>query len=196
MYLVLVRHTQPQVDSGICYGQLDVPLQEGFELKFEKIKNFLKEFEPYKVITSPSSRCKQLASFLRNHDFIENPALLEMNFGAWEGKTWDEIPKEEIELWYNNFVNYKIPNGESFFELYFRVIQFFQKSEFPQNQVWITHAGVIRAIVCEVLHLDLQNAFQFEVDLGGLTILQKKYGKWNVKTLNLILEPSFLSKYS
>lgn len=188
MYLVLVRHTEPKIDSGICYGQLDVPLQEGFELKFKKIKDFLKQFEPYTLFTSPSLRCKQLACFLRNNEFIENSSLLEMNFGTWEEKSWDEIPKQEIQPWYEDFVNYKIPNGESFFELYIRVVKFFQESKFTQNQVWITHAGVIRSIVCKVLNLDLQNAFKFEVNLGSLTIFRKKYSDWSLESLNFKLE--------
>ncbi len=188
MYLILIRHTKVSIDSNICYGQLDVPLEKNYEIEFQKIKKFLLQFEPYQILTSPSNRCKQLARCLRKDNFFENSVLLEMNFGNWEGKNWGEIPQLEIELWYEDFVNYKIPNGESFQELYFRINHFFKNFNFTQNQVWITHAGVIRSLVCSVFNLDLKHAFSFDVDYGSITILQKKYDKWNLKTLNVNLE--------
>ncbi|MCX7999796.1 MAG: histidine phosphatase family protein, partial [Leptospiraceae bacterium] len=135
--------------------------------------------------TSPSLRCKQLSSYLRKEDFFEDSRLLEINFGDWEGKKWEEIPQKEIEPWYNDFVNVKVPSGESFQELYTRVVDCFKNSNFTQNQVWITHAGVIRSVICEVLGLDLKNAFRLEIDYGSASVFQRKYESWVLKQLGI-----------
>ena len=43
---------------------------------------------------------------------------MEMNFGDWEMKNWDDIPLEELNPWMQDFVNVRVSNGESFTDLY------------------------------------------------------------------------------
>lgn len=169
MEVYLVRHTETICEKGICYGQADVGLFEPYQNQFEKIKKQLPESAIY--FSSPLLRCTLLADYLSSANYKTDARLMEMNFGAWELQSWDNIPKEELDPWMKDFVHEKVPNGESFTELFERVIQFIDselKSESSQPIVIVTHAGVIRSILCESSGLDLKDAFQNKVDFGSV----------------------------
>ena len=46
---------------------------------------------------------------------------MEVHCGEWEMKSWDELPKEEIDPWMADFVNIRTPGGESYLDLQERV---------------------------------------------------------------------------
>lgn len=167
MQIYLVRHTETVCEKGICYGQADVALQLPFEEQFEAIK---KQLPPTAVFySSPLQRCTVLADYLSGMNYQTDARLMEMNFGDWEMKAWDAILPEEINPWMNDFVNIKVPNGESFTELYQRVVAFMDDlfvKETNEPIVLVTHAGVIRSILCKISGLPLKDAFQNKVDFG------------------------------
>ncbi|ESU27028.1 gpmA protein [Flavobacterium limnosediminis JC2902] len=121
------------------------------------------------IYSSPLQRCTVLADYLSGANYQTDSRLMEMSFGDWEMKKWDAIPPEEINPWMNDFVNVKVPNGESFTELYARVIDFTEivlQSDKTKPIVLITHAGVIRSVLCKISDLPLNDAFQNKVDFG------------------------------
>jgi alpha-ribazole phosphatase len=73
--------------------------------------------------------------------------------------------------WMNDFVNVRVPNGESFVDLYNRVVDF-MTNEFQKDTlkpvVIVAHAGVIRSILCKITSLPLKDAFQNKVDYGSV----------------------------
>ena len=89
-------------------------------------------------------------------------------------RKWDDINQEELNKWMTDFVNEKTPAGECFTDLHQRVKEFFDEIIILHNSeketvVIITHAGVIRSILCQVLDIPLRNAFKIPIDLGGIT---------------------------
>lgn len=171
MELYLIRHTETVCDKGICYGQADVDIREPYLTIFEEIKKQL----PSDVIvySSPLLRCKKMAEFISN-EIIFDERLMEMNFGNWELKNWDEIPTEEINPWMKNFVQVQVPNGESFQELYARILDFIQDLKVTSHSkiAIVTHAGVIRSFLCYEQQLPLQNAFSNNVHYGEVIKIQ------------------------
>lgn len=169
MEVYLVRHTETVCEKGICYGQADVAVQEPFEHLFQEIKNQL-PLEEIKVISSPLKRCTILADFLSNGIFEEDNRLMEMHFGNWELQSWDDIPKEELTLWMEDFVSVQISNGESFEILYERVLSFIKdlKDKNLDKITIVTHAGVIRSFLCYQQNLSLKEAFQNKVNFGQI----------------------------
>ncbi len=182
MRIYLIRHTKLKVQNNICYGNSEVELADSFLEEASLIKTKIFNLKDFVVYSSPLQRCVKLANFLFPNQFQIKTELQEMNFGTWTNKTWDYIP----ELWYQDFVNYKIPEGESFIDFYNKIISFFQieVTNCQRDMIWITHAGVIRSIVCFVLHLDLQNAFYFSLDYGGITTILKKENMFYLEKLN------------
>ncbi len=165
MEIYLVRHTETVCVKGICYGQADVELMEPYFKQFQEIKRQM----PQEAIfySSPLKRCTVLADFLSTSNYTTDNRLMEMNFGNWELKSWDDIPSEEIDPWMKDFVNVNVPNGESFVELHDRVLSFIEeKKEDASSLVIVAHAGVIRSFLCKQMNLDLKNAFSNKVDFG------------------------------
>ncbi|PJZ56219.1 alpha-ribazole phosphatase [Leptospira barantonii] len=181
MELYLIRHTTPDVPKGTCYGRTDVPLIPGFQSEFDSVFEKIRTV-PERIYSSPSSRCKLLAEFLIEKEpkgILEySTCLMELNFGIWEGKLWSDISEEESDSWTKNFVNEKTPNGESYLEMFQRVSEFLDgilKSD-PSGKIGIvTHAGVIRIILCKLLEIPLERSFSFELNYGSLSkiVIQK-----------------------
>ena len=166
MEVYLVRHTETVCPKGICYGQADVDLKEPFISDFETIKSQLPEKTV--VYSSPLQRCMILADYLAPSGFSTDKRLMEMNFGTWELKNWDDIPSGEIDPWMKDFVNVSVPDGESFTELHSRVLSFIDQelTDQPVPVVIVAHAGVIRCFLCKQMNLDLKDAFLNKVDFG------------------------------
>jgi alpha-ribazole phosphatase len=174
MEVYLIRHTTPQIEKGICYGQSDILLADTFQKESSKLLEYLPD-KIDTVYSSPSSRCMKLAELIKpDQKITQDKRLMEMNFGDWEMKKWDEIDKPELNKWMADFVNEKATGGECFEELHQRVKSFFNENmlEAPNaadSVAVITHGGVIRSVLCQVLEIPLRNAFKIPIDYGSIT---------------------------
>lgn len=172
MEIYLVRHTETICEKGICYGQSDVGLKEPFLEQFESIRAQIPNGAI--VYSSPLKRCVQLADFLAS-SITTDFRLMEMGFGDWEMKKWDAIPETDFTPWMNDFVNVSVPNGESFVDLHHRVTDFWKEKiilNSAEKIVIVTHAGVIRSILCAISDLPLKDAFMNKVDFGAILKLE------------------------
>ena len=149
MTLWLVRHAQPLIEPGICYGQLDMPSDaEATQACAAQLAKILPG--GVTVVTSPLQRCELLAPVLigLRPDLSPktDPKLQEMNFGQWEGRAWADIAKAELDAWTDDFANYPAgQTGESVTQFMARVAAAFDELDMSRDTLWITHAGVIRA---------------------------------------------------
>jgi alpha-ribazole phosphatase len=173
MEVYLVRHTETVCEKGICYGQSDVAIKEPFDTVFLSILKQLPR--DAKLYSSPLHRCVVLANYIKDNLGIteanQDSRLMEMNFGDWEMKNWDSIEPDELNPWMTDFVNVRISNGESFTDLYLRVLDFIQhelQTDRSQPIIIVAHAGVIRSFLCEISNLPLKDAFQNKVDFGAV----------------------------
>lgn len=187
MDIYLIRHTQTNTSKGLCYGQSDVALADSFLSDARDVLKKLPVLQTEdKIFSSPLSRCLRLANLLSD-DIIFDTRLLEVNFGDWENVAFSEIAPEHLKHWTENFVTLAPPNGESFSVLCERVANFWQDVIQLENEriFIVTHAGVIRALLAEVLQLPLANAFQFRVDYGSVHKLRYANDYTYVEFLNL-----------
>ena len=174
MDIYLIRHTQTDTPTGLCYGQTDVGLAANFRDEFLKTQQKLTTLGPdCRVYSSPLTRCTEFASLLFRQVHNDD-RLLELNFGDWENCPFDSLDAEGVRDWTDNFVSVGPPNGESFTQLCERVGAFWQDLLLTDAEqvVLVTHAGVIRALLAHVLQLPLANAFKFKVDMGSVHKLQ------------------------
>lgn len=160
MEIYLIRHTTPKVEKGICYGQADLDITETFLEEVEAIKPHLPK-EGVKVYSSPLQRCKKLADALFadfNIDVHED--LMELNCGQWELLPWNDIPKDEIQPWMDDFVNVRVPQGESYVDLHNRVVNRFNAIVAKQESaVIVAHGGVLRSILSHITATPLKESF-------------------------------------
>lgn len=171
MEIYLIRHTTPQIEKGICYGQSDIPLASTFEEEKDTVLRHLPN-ELDAIYSSPLNRCHQLARFIHpGKSIIADERLLEMNFGDWEMKKWDELQQDTLNTWMSDFVNVCVPNGENFIALNERV-QHFIKELIQQDHkkvAIVTHAGVIRCFIAHVLELSLTTTFKVQLAYSSVT---------------------------
>lgn len=146
--LWLVRHAAPLVAPGICYGRLDL---EADALATQQAAQALAQALPARasVRHSPLRRCAQLAQALQalRPELISQPdaGLQEMDFGAWEGRPWDALPRTELDAWAENLHGHAPGGGEPLEAMLARVQDALGGIQ-GADMVWITHAGVARCV--------------------------------------------------
>jgi alpha-ribazole phosphatase len=155
---IFIRHPKLEAMQGICYGALDIQVPK---------KNILQHADALKkvipslpIITSPLQRCSGLAKALASNA-KQDVRLLEMNFGQWQGKAWNEIDRDQLEQWANDVTKFQPPNGESFSDVIARVSEILHT--LTQPHILITHAGVIRAAYFLLGGLDVMDAASIDV---------------------------------
>jgi alpha-ribazole phosphatase len=104
---------------------------------------------------------------------VEDDRLMELDFGLWEGKTWDTINRLESERWMEDFINTSPPEGESLYQMNERVMNFWKELlQYPHQRIAIiTHAGVIRLILAAINSIPLQSIFDINVQYGEVITL-------------------------
>lgn len=171
MEVILIRHTAVDVPTGTCYGQSDVPLKEPFEELAAATKAELKACGPIDhAYTSPLSRCTRLAAFCGYPDAERDPRLMELHFGAWEMKRYDDITDPHLQKWFDDHIHTPATDGESFIQQYERVSRFLDDlRQQPWRRVAVfTHGGVIAATQIYAGLCTAETAFADPTPYGGL----------------------------
>ena len=172
MKLFLIRHTKVDLAKGICYGQSDIKLADNFEEEASKIKERNRSHQFSAIYSSPLQRCALLAQTLGENDknIIYDDRLKELNFGKWEGKSWNAIQDTtEAKHWFNDYINTPCPNGESYRDLLERVSSFINElKQLPNDETIciITHGGVILAFLSTINDISPLKTFEIKIDYG------------------------------
>lgn len=169
MEVVFVRHTSVDVPKGTCYGWTDVPLNKTFEEEAEQTRRELLAYSFDVVYSSPLTRAKRLADYCGYESPVVDERVKEMNMGDWEMCRFDEIDDDNLQKWYDDYMNVPTTNGESFPMLYARVAAFLDELKAkPYNSVAVfAHGGVL---MCAGIYGGLFTAadcFKHLVPFGG-----------------------------
>tara|TARA_B100000809_G_scaffold249300_1_gene280427 strand:- start:29304 stop:29858 length:555 start_codon:yes stop_codon:yes gene_type:complete len=175
MEIYLVRHTTPKIEKGICYGQSNLDTTDTFDSESKKIIEKISFDLETKIYTSPLKRCTQLAA-LFDKNFTIDKRILELNFGDWELKKWDDIPSEELTPWMQDFVHVKVPNGESYVDLDKRANDFFSEilTKGALKNIIVCHAGVMRSILARLTDTALKDSFDIKMVYGQVSKISIK----------------------
>jgi alpha-ribazole phosphatase len=174
MKLIAIRHAEV-VDTGICYGRLDVPTQASPNER----KALLHELKrligatPCVIWSSPSERCSADAHALGTLINVIprlDARLYEIAFGKWEGELWSDLETQgEFKEWMLNWQTATPPDGECLRDLSQRVSDWLAQlpylAQLPSDttHVVFTHAGVIRQLHVSLTSLDWQDAMRLPV---------------------------------
>jgi alpha-ribazole phosphatase len=155
MRLILVRHPLPLVAPDVCYGSSDLPAAPDDIQRVHVALLASASIPPgTPVYASPLQRCAVLAGRLGAHTL--DARLAEMDFGAWELRSWDDIPRAEIDAWAADLANYRPGGGESVLQVAARVATFraelLDRSKHDheparRRAAIICHAGTIRLLM-------------------------------------------------
>jgi len=171
MEIHLLRHIEPDLEKGICYGQLDVPIPNNYkEIQAKIIEGIINDYDV--VFSSPLTRCKLLAEQISNKVVFDD-RLMEVNFGNWEGIKWDDINEVELNNWMENYIEIAPPNGESLHDLVNRFSSFISDINLKgySKILIVTHAGIIRSAMNLFNEIPLDKVMMEKVDYGKIIIL-------------------------
>ena len=128
--LILVRHGQTEMNAQKLYfGKLNPPLNDlGISQAYEA-KDKLLNINYDIIYSSPLERAKQTAEICNYLDknIIFDSNLEEINFGIFEGLTFEEMSKrypDEIKKMEEDWKGYNYITGESPKEMFQRAISF------------------------------------------------------------------------
>lgn len=136
MKILLVRHGETDWNvAQRIQGSTDTPLNEnGIEQARKLSEELAKRETPIiGVYTSKLERAAKTAECVAKKlgkECIVLPGLEEINFGLWEGITWEQVEEqfpEEYQTWHQNRRYEHPPKGESYQELVERVVAALQK---------------------------------------------------------------------
>lgn len=144
---IYVRHSKVYNPAKLCYGQSQMPLDDSYPSELQELQQNLSKHNFSRIYSSPLARCTKLAEDLLPQFKVHiDSRLMELDFGQWEQKAWDDIPRKEIDYWAEDYVNRAPPEGESFLQLISRVRDFHESLDGTKHLVFC-HAGVIRAMM-------------------------------------------------
>jgi alpha-ribazole phosphatase len=146
--LHLVRHPQPLIEPGRCYGASDVAVAEAELARVHANLSAAGLPGTLPVHTSPLQRCAELARRLQPAAQTVDTRLAEMNFGSWELRPWDAIPRSEIDAWAADLLHYRPGGAECVLDVARRVAAFFQdlRQAGHAQALLVCHAGTIRLL--------------------------------------------------
>jgi alpha-ribazole phosphatase len=150
MRVVLIRHPRPLIEPGVCYGRLDIPLHPSGEGDIARIAANPGLDGATRVWSSPARRCRVLADAIRETLAVPltvDHRLLELDFGDWEGRPWDEVPRADLDRWAADPVGFAPPRGESGAALIARVRDFEAVlHRYGQDCVVVSHGGPLKVL--------------------------------------------------
>jgi alpha-ribazole phosphatase/probable phosphoglycerate mutase len=159
--LLLVRHAQTDMAGTYC-GHSDPPLNQAGRDQVRALLESLAHESFDAVYTSDLLRARQTATAAAEFfdvPCLALPGLREIDFGAWEGRTWSQVEEQDpgfAARWLSEFPALPAPGGESFSAFESRVLSALDEILTQQQHarvLIVSHAGVMRTILrvrCQV----------------------------------------------
>lgn len=174
----LLRHGD--VEGGRKYrGQQDDPLSE---LGWQQLRDCTKKKQHWQhIISSPLKRCAEFADELAQTCYLPlrtEEQFKEVSFGLWEGKTAEQLLEsdaETIKQYWADPINTTPPQGENLLAFKQRVIRGWENmlTEYQgQHILIVSHAGVMRIILCHILGMPLTEIFKLDIGLAKASRIQ------------------------
>lgn len=177
--LYLIRHAEPDKSvHGRVVGRLDPGLSPAGHAQARALATWLGEVPLAAVYASPLRRALETAAPLctaREPHTVD--ALREIDFGAFEGMTYDDIAKANPALyraWMEGPTEVMFPEGESFAGMRVRVLGAVQRivADHPNACVaLVAHGGTHRVVLGRSLCLADREVFRLDLAHASLSVV-------------------------
>lgn len=109
-------------------------------------------------------------------DVQEVDALDEVDFGAWNGRSFAELADDpRWQNWNGSRSLARTPNGETMMEAVERTVRHIEGAAlaYPGETILcVTHCDIIRGAIAHYLGLSLDNILRFDVDPGSISTVE------------------------
>jgi len=195
MHIILVRHGETAYNAiGRYQGHMQISLNDTGFAQATRVGERLRHHQFAAIYSSDLLRAVQTATAIAAHHHqpvSELAGFREIDVGLWEHLTVAEISTQ----FPTDFAAYRAKpgrtiytGGESYAQMQTRAMQalatIIQRHDEHDTICVVCHGGTIRAIVCAVLDLDIDNYTQMWIDNCALTTLIHQHGKLRLGNLN------------
>jgi broad specificity phosphatase PhoE len=133
--------------------------------------------------TAPEQRARQTAAL----DALPVPALRDIDYGAWRGRSHEAIAAEDPQgaaAWLADPA--AAPHGgESLLQLLDRIGSWLDGFDAPGHTLAVTHPAVIRAALVHCLGAPPAAFWRFDVEPLAVADLRRHAGNWTLRKLGL-----------
>ncbi|MHA6252612.1 histidine phosphatase family protein [Oceanobacillus sp. CAU 1775] len=175
MVITLLRHGMTEENErGAYIGWSNPSLSEEGIRELKKQKQQLVVNEIHSVFSSDLIRCVETAEvFFPNHYIQKMDGLRELNFGKWEGKSFEELKNSSgYRFWLDNLFTSAPEEGEHFktfskrIDFAYQAIKQKMLDQRYSNIVIVAHGGVLRYLLTKFVHSD-KTYFDWKVPYGA-----------------------------
>src|SRR5512143_2938049 len=192
--MLLVRHGRSVWNAaGRIQGQIDIELDEVGRQQAERIADRL-ECEPIAAIySSPLLRARSTAETIAarfNRPVTPDARLMEYDFGAISGMTWDEVAETHPDLanrWLEDPWAVPVGGSEGRVKFAARVMSAMQDicTRHPAEHVAVVaHGGTFGVYLTAMLGLDLNRRHPFHLGNTSLSRVELREGVGHIHGLN------------
>lgn len=203
MKIILIRHGETTWNiEGRYQGQEDTPLSERGLQQGHLLAEALRHIPIDFCIASPLQRSYQTCKFcaeLHGLTVAIDDRLTEINHGSWEGVLAGDIARRypvEFAQWHSQPQLVQMPDGgESLEDVRRRARAAFDEyaAKYEGKTVLVAaHDAVNKAIICDLLGLDMSHFWQIKQDNTCINVLEYKEGSWRIVLLNSTNHLGFL----
>ena len=179
--LILIRHGEPQPEAkGKCYGRHDIALSDIGRKQIQDKLHLIGPLSFAALYSSPLKRALESAAIIGTYlglNPIVRAELEEINFGRFEGLTYDKIQKlypAEFKLWMERPCEIEFPEGESFAEVKARVLRFKNllfETHHRETVVAVSHGGANRILLAEAMQVPDHLIFRLDQAYAAINII-------------------------
>jgi broad specificity phosphatase PhoE len=122
---------------------------------------------------------------------VVDPRLTELNYGTWEGMTFEEIESATPAIyraWDGNPADLAPPGGETGVQLIQRVMPFLAEVAQKHRRgtvIVVCHKTVCRLLACQIMGVPLaEYRRRIPMENAALNLFETQEGNWRVLELN------------
>jgi adenosylcobinamide kinase/adenosylcobinamide-phosphate guanylyltransferase len=164
--------------QGRYQGQADLPLSKVGRRQAARLASRLAQEEIHAIYASDLQRARETAAAvasLHNLPVRDDPRLREMDFGEWEGLTYEEIQErdpQQLAAWEAGPLDVAPPGGETLAQVAARVqavLDEITAAHPDQTVLLVGHGGPLRVLLCLALGLSPQVHWQFGLNVASVS---------------------------
>lgn len=193
-HLYLVRHGETDWNKdNRCQGCIDIELNEEGVRQAQAVASRLKDERIDIIYSSTLKRAYRTAEIINtsiNKEIIKDNSLNEINFGEWEGLTFDEM-KNRADYNYNDWKLkphlVTFPGDGSLQIVSDRCLGLINEIinlDSGKNILIVSHGGILKLVVLGVLGIGLEAYSKFYMANASLSIIAIDNNRAYLKVLN------------
>lgn len=171
--LAIIRHGHTEWNRlGKIQGRTDIPLDAEAISELSELR-LPDEWQQATLVSSPLKRAVHTAELITQRSPMIEPALIEMDYGDWEGRRGIDLYAEP-ESGFRHLPdwgwNYQPPNGESPAQVRLRLLPWLES--LSEDTIAVCHIGVMRALLAVAYDWPFKGEPPFSIKRNSLYCLQ------------------------